>query len=85
MLPKLKNKTQTGTIVYIVLLIINCSIYMDNIYTNYTVYNRIKHMPAEYCAPAELLQCRRLAWYRTRIGRVQYSINAFMPAFYFEK
>ena len=32
MLPKLENKTQTGTIVYIVLLIINCSTYMYNIY-----------------------------------------------------
>ena len=47
MLPKLENKTQTGTIVYIVLLItiINCSTYVYNIYT---VYNRIMHMPAEY-------------------------------------
>ena len=42
MLPKFENKTQTGTIVYIVLLIINCSTYVYNIYT---VYNRIKHMP----------------------------------------
>ena len=42
MLPKLENKTQTGTIVYIVLLIINCSTYVYNICT---VYNRIKHMP----------------------------------------
>ena len=42
MLPKLENKTQTGTIVYIVLLIINCSTYVYNIYT---VYNRIKHIP----------------------------------------
>ena len=33
MLPKLENKTQTGTIVHIVLLIINCSIYVYNIYT----------------------------------------------------
>ena len=32
MLPKLENKTQTGTIVYIVLLIINCSTYVYNIY-----------------------------------------------------
>ena len=31
MLPKLENKTQTGTIVYIVLLIINCSTYVYNI------------------------------------------------------
>ena len=43
MLPKLENKTHTGTIVYIVLLIIiNCSTYVYNIYT---VYSRIKHMP----------------------------------------
>ena len=27
----------------------------------------------------------RLAWCRTRIGRVQYSINEFITAFYFEK
>ena len=33
MLPKLENKTQTGTIVYIVLLIINCSTYVYNIYS----------------------------------------------------
>ena len=26
-----------------------------------------------------------LLWYRTLIGRVQYSNNAFMSAFYFEK
>ena len=32
MLPKLENKTQMGTIVYIVLLIINCSTYVYNIY-----------------------------------------------------
>ena len=32
MLPKLENKTQTGTIVYIVLLIINCSTCVYNIY-----------------------------------------------------
>ena len=38
----------------------------------------------EYCAPTELVQCRRLAHYRTRIGRVQYSINAFMFAFILE-
>ena len=82
MLPKLENKTQTGTIGYIVLLIINCSTYVYNIYT---VYNRIKHMPAEYCAPTELVQGRSLAWYRTRIGRLHYSINAFLSAFYFEK
>ena len=37
MLPKLENKTQTGTIVYIVLLIINCSTYLYNIYTLYSV------------------------------------------------
>ena len=41
MLPKLENKTQTRTIVYIVLLIINCSTYM---YIIHTVYNKIKHM-----------------------------------------
>ena len=82
MLPKLENKTQTGTIVYIVLLLINCSTYVYNIYT---VYNRLKHMPAEYCTPTELVQCGRLAWYRVRIERVLYSINAFMSAFYFEK
>ena len=33
MLPKLENKTQTGPIVYIVLLIINWSTYMYNIYS----------------------------------------------------
>ena len=82
MLPKLENKTQTGTIVYIVLSIINCSTCVYNIYT---VYNRIKHMPAEYFAPTELVHSRRLACYRTRIGRVQYSVNAFMSAFYFQK
>ena len=27
--------------------------------------------------PTELVQCGRLAWHRTRIERVQYSINAF--------
>ena len=42
MLLKVENKTQTGTIVYIVLLIIIGSTYVYNIYT---VYNRIKHMP----------------------------------------
>ena len=42
MLPKLENKTHTGTIVYIVLLIISCSTY---VYNKYTVYNRIKHIP----------------------------------------
>ena len=57
MLPKLENKTQTGTIVYIVLIIINCSTYVYNIYT---VYNRIKDMPAEYCAPTELVLGHRL-------------------------
>ena len=69
MLPKLENKIQTGTILYIVLLIIiiNCSTYVYNIYT---VYYRIKHMPAEYFAPTELVRCLRLA---------------FMSSFYFEK
>ena len=42
MLPKLENKIETGTMVYIVPLIINCSTYLYNINT---VYNRIKHMP----------------------------------------
>ena len=37
MLPKLENKTQFGTIVYIVLLIINFSTYVYNIYTLYCV------------------------------------------------
>ena len=32
MLPKLENKTQNGTILYIVLLIIDCSTYLYNIY-----------------------------------------------------
>ena len=32
MLPKLENKTQTGTTMYIELLIINCSTYVYNIY-----------------------------------------------------
>ena len=32
-MPKLENKTQSGTIVYIVLLIINCSTYVYNIYS----------------------------------------------------
>ena len=31
MLPKFENKTQTGTLVYIVMLIINCSTYVYNI------------------------------------------------------
>ena len=35
-------------------------------------------MPAESCAPTELVQCGRLAWYRTRIERVQFSINAYI-------
>ena len=78
MLPILESKTQNWIIVYIVLLIINCSTYVYNIYT---VYNRIKHMAAEYFAQTELLQGRSLAWYRTRIGRVQYSNKAFMSAF----
>ena len=42
MLPKLENKRQSATIVYIALLIINCR---TNVYNIYTVYNRIKHMP----------------------------------------
>ena len=70
-MPKLENKTQTGTIVYIVLLIINCSTYMYNIII-YSVQQNKAHA-AEYCAPTELVRCSRLAWYRTRIGRVQYS------------
>ena len=37
MLPKLENKTQTGTVVYIVLWIINCSTYVYNMYTLYSV------------------------------------------------
>ena len=37
MLPKLENKTQTGSIVYIILLIINCCTYVYNIYTVYIV------------------------------------------------
>ena len=69
MLPKLENKTQTGTIVYIVLLIINCSIYVYNIII-YTVYNRIKYMPAEYRAPTELVQCGRLTWYTIEMYRM---------------
>ena len=56
MLPKLENKKQTGTIVYIVLLIINSSTY---VYIIYIVYNRIKHMPAECCVPTEPVQGRR--------------------------
>ena len=38
MLPKLENKTQTGTILYIVLLIINCSTYVYNIYIYIYIY-----------------------------------------------
>ena len=75
MLPKLENKTQTGTIVYIVQLIINCSTYVKNIYT---VYNKIKHMPDW------ILRANR-ARPVLPVGRVQYSINPFMSAFYFEK
>ena len=60
MLPKLENKTQIGIIVYIVLLIINCSSYVYNIYT---VYNRIKHMPSEYCAPTD--SCSAAVWHGT--------------------
>ena len=41
--PKLENNTQTGTIVYIVLLIIDCSTW-GTIYILHTVYSRIKHM-----------------------------------------
>ena len=45
-MPKLENKAQTGSIVYSVLLIINCSTYVYDII--YTVYNRIKHMPCSW-------------------------------------
>ena len=38
LLPKFENKTQTGTTVYIVLLIINCSTYVYNIYIHAHTY-----------------------------------------------
>ena len=44
MLPKLENKTQTGTIVYIVLLIINCSTYVCNIFS--VQQNKTNRAPA---------------------------------------
>ena len=89
MLPKLENKTQNGTILYIVLLIINCSTYVYNIYTYIYTHsvqqNKAYAYQTEHYAPIEITQCSRLAWYRTRIGRVQYSVNAFLTPFYFEK
>ena len=85
MLPKLENKTQNGTIFYIVLLIVNCSTYVYNIYAHSVQQNKAYACQTEHYAPIEIMQCSRLAWYRTRIGRVQYSINAFMTPFYFEK
>ena len=49
-----------------------------------------KSLPkTEHCVPnvqyREFIRWSRLAWYRTRIGRAQYSINAFITAFDFEK
>ena len=85
MLPKLENKTQTETIVYIVLLIINCS---TNVYNIYTVYNKIMHMPDKILRANRaraVRPYRNTGEYRTRIGHVQHTINAFMSAFYFEK
>ena len=79
MLPKLENKTQTGTIVYIVLLIIKCSIYSVQQIKAYARLNIAKRQQSS---------CSAAVWhgvYRTRIGRVLYSINAFVSAFYFEK
>ena len=65
MLPKVENKTQTGTIVYIILLIINCSTCVYNIY---------------YCALC-ITQCiysvqQNKAYARLNIARQQSSCRA---------
>ena len=90
MLTKLENKTQNGTILYIELLIINRSTYVYNIYYKFIIYiyavcNRIKHMLDRSLRANRDNAVPTAARYRTRIGRVQYSINAFMTPFYFEK
>ena len=75
---------------YIVLLIINSRVsntYVYNVYAHTVQQNKAYARAARLNIPSqiELMQCSRLAWYRTRIGRVQYSINAFITAFDFEK
>ena len=59
MLPKLENKTQTGTIVYIVLLKLDRSTYVYNIYT---VYNRIQ---PEWIFARQQSSCSVAVWHGT--------------------
>ena len=66
MLPKLENKTQTGTIVYIVLLIINCSTYVYNIYTLYSVQQNKAY--ARLNIARQQSKCSAAVWH----GTVQY-------------
>ena len=63
MLPKLENKRQTGTIVYIVLLIINCSTYVYNIYTLYSVQQNKVY--ARLNIARQQSSCRATVWHGT--------------------
>ena len=64
MLPKLENKTQTGTIAYIVLLIINCSTYVYNIYTLYSVQQNKAY--ARLNIARQQSQCSAAIWHGTK-------------------
>ena len=85
MLPKLENKTQTGTIVHIVPLIINCS----TIRVQYIYSVQQNKAYARLNIARQQSSCRAAVWHGTEHVsdgyRVQYSINAFMSVFYFEK
>ena len=86
LLPKLENKTQTGTIVYIVLLIINCSTYVYNIIIYSVQQNKAHAMQLNI--PRQQSSCGAAVWHGTEHVSDVYStvsINAFMSAFYFEK
>ena len=63
MLLKLENKTQTGTIVCIVLLIINCSTYVYNIYTIYNVQQNKAY--ARLNVARQQSSCSAAVWHGT--------------------
>ena len=85
-MPKLENKTQTGSIVYIVLIKINCSTYVYNIIIYSVQQNKAHAMQLNIAR--EKSSCGAAVWHGTEHVSDAYSIvsiNVFMSAFYFEK
>ena len=92
MLPKLENKTQAGATVYIVLLIINCSTHVHNIYTLYSVQQNKAY--ARLNLARQQSSCSAAVWHGTehvQTRTVQYptstvqTVSTNLYAFYFEK